>query len=113
MLKENQERPMCQKCGEFHCQATGKSKLGFTKYKKLCSSCHKAKYNQSKNGRQMGYTLYKKDTCEICGFVPVNRCQLDVDHIDGDKTNSNPNNLQTLCANCHRLKTYKQKKGLK
>jgi 5-methylcytosine-specific restriction endonuclease McrA len=31
--------------------------------------------------------------------------QLDVDHIDGDHTNNELNNLQTLCANCHRLKT--------
>ena len=42
----------------------------------------------------------------MCNFVPVNPCQLDVDHIDGDNKNNNPDNLQTLCANCHRLKTY-------
>jgi 5-methylcytosine-specific restriction endonuclease McrA len=31
--------------------------------------------------------------------------QLDVDHIDGNHANDDPSNLQTLCANCHRLKT--------
>jgi 5-methylcytosine-specific restriction endonuclease McrA len=31
---------------------------------------------------------------------------LDVDHIDGDRFNNDPANLQTLCANCHRLKTH-------
>ncbi len=32
-------------------------------------------------------------------------CQLDVDHIDEDHDNNDSNNLQTLCSNCHRLKT--------
>jgi hypothetical protein len=43
--------------------------------------------------------------CEECGFVPIHPCQLDVDHMDGDKKNNNIENLKTLCANCHRLKT--------
>lgn len=44
----------------------------------------------------------------MCGFVPVLMIQLDVDHIDGDHSNNDPSNLQTLCANCHRLKTAMQ-----
>ncbi|CAL9981083.1 HNH endonuclease [Vibrio phage D69] len=27
-------------------------------------------------------------------------------HIDGNHSNNSIDNLQTLCANCHRLKTY-------
>ena len=46
-----------------------------------------------------------KGTCERCGFIPEDKCQLDVDHIDGDNSNSDPDNYMTLCANCHRLKT--------
>ena len=52
------------------------------------------------------YTLHKKGHCELCGFVPKHPVQLDVDHIDGDKKNADPSNLMTLCANCHRLKTW-------
>jgi len=37
--------------------------------------------------------------------MPQDICQLDVDHIDGNHKNNEINNLQTLCANCHRLKT--------
>lgn len=51
------------------------------------------------------YRRFKKNQCESCGFVAIDPCQLDVDHIDGINTNDDPNNLQTLCANCHRLKT--------
>lgn len=41
----------------------------------------------------------KLDSCVKCGFRG-HPCQLDVDH-----RNNDPVNLQTLCANCHRLKT--------
>lgn len=51
------------------------------------------------------YRKYKGDTCSKCGFVPEHPCQLDVDHIDEDHANNDPSNLQTLCSNCHRLKT--------
>jgi Homing endonuclease associated repeat len=41
--------------------------------------------------------------CERCGFVPEHQCQLDVHHLDGDHDNNSSSNVQTLCANCHRL----------
>ena len=52
-----------------------------------------------------GYKRHKKDACELCGFVAKHSAQLDVDHIDGNGANNDLSNLQTLCANCHRLKT--------
>lgn len=55
--------------------------------------------------RNWKYRKYKKNQCEVCNFVAIDWCQLDVDHIDGDHFNDDPNNLQTLCANCHRLKS--------
>jgi len=51
----------------------------------------------------------KGPCCEVCGFIPVNRCQLDLDHVDGNRHNDDVKNLQTICANCHRLKTYMTK----
>lgn len=51
----------------------------------------------------------KKSFCEMCNFIPIHICQLDLDHKDGNKNNNSVSNLQTLCANCHRLKTYKEK----
>lgn len=48
-------------------------------------------------------------TCEHCGFNARDSCQIDVDHIDGDHKNNQKANLQALCANCHRLKTKKER----
>lgn len=58
-----------------------------------------------KNERERYRHRRKKGTvCAKCGFRGQ-RCQMDVDHIDGDWRNDVPENWQTLCANCHRLKT--------
>lgn len=51
------------------------------------------------------HVQYKKDKCGKCNFIPIHSIQLDVDHIDGNHKNNEISNLQTLCANCHRLKT--------
>ena len=56
--------------------------------------------------RKRPYRAFVKDQCERCGFIPEHLCQLDVDHKDADHKNNAPENLQTLCANCHRLKTF-------
>ena len=42
----------------------------------------------------------------MCGFIPTVPSQMDIDHIDGNHNNNDKSNLQVLCANCHRLKTY-------
>jgi hypothetical protein len=63
-------------------------------YRVLCSTCHK-------QGQRT-----KKTYCEHCGFVALHKVQLDIDHIDGNKANHAKENIQTLCANCHRLKTH-------
>ena len=52
------------------------------------------------------YRRYKGNICERCGFVPENPCQLDVHHVDENHENNEQSNLQTLCANCHRLVTF-------
>ena len=41
--------------------------------------------------------------CTACAFVARHRSQFDVHHINGDHSDNRPENLVTLCANCHRL----------
>ena len=96
----------CSICG------TIRVKLRDSKKKKLnskwrCSTPHKAANIRF----SYPYRLSKKNYCERCNFIPENPCQLDVDHIDGNNKNNALENLQTLCANCHRLKTYLNKDG--
>lgn len=87
-----------------------------------CASCGRVKLKKKQSGyrckisearwkyagkrKDTSYQLYKESTCSKCGFVPVDSCQLDVDHIDNNKDNNERSNLQTLCANCHRLKSH-------
>lgn len=56
----------------------------------------------------------KKDYCENidgrlgfkCTTTILGPYQLQLDHIDGDRYNNDPNNHQTLCACCHAYKTH-------
>jgi len=94
------ERGLCVECEKRPQKSKGK-KNGQTIYKPRCQRCDQLKFGW--NFRK--YKNYKKDFCESCNFKPLHTCQLDVDHIDGNRKNNKPENLQTLCANCHRLKT--------
>lgn len=85
------DRPLC-KCGNVK-ESNGRTKSGNTIYRSSCVSCRKFTRG------------IKAGNCSRCGFIPEDMVQLDVDHIDGDRSNNDPSNLQTLCSNCHRLKT--------
>jgi 5-methylcytosine-specific restriction endonuclease McrA len=51
----------------------------------------------------------KKTYCQKCLIVPRDKKELDVDHIDMDRSNNHINNLQTLCKKCHLDKTLKER----
>lgn len=99
-------------CGERPQASNGKGK-----FKAVCGPCRKKRwypeYNKAVDLAKRPWRRHVKDRCERCGFVPEHPCQLDVDHIDGNNGNNDPSNYQTLCANCHRLKTYQAKDWVK
>jgi hypothetical protein len=99
----NTVRGLCH-CGQ-PVRTKGKSPTGKQIWDKLCWL--------HRSHRKGNYRAHKKDYCEACGFVAIVAAQLDVDHIDGDRTNNDIDNLQTLCANCHRLKTHTNKDHLR
>ena len=92
------------------------SKDGVDYFCKRCKRLKDPRYKLKKRKLQKlkvkPYSIFKKDHCEKCPFTPTHSCQLDVDHIDGNHTNNDPSNLITLCANCHRLKTYIERNGI-
>lgn len=94
------DRPLCSICNKN--LAMKGHKPGF--FKKKCFKCSRG-YSRS---QMKVYTVdsRKGPLCERCGFIPEHACQLDVDHINGIHDDNRPDNLQTLCANCHRLKTH-------
>lgn len=43
--------------------------------------------------------------CASCAINGISTLMSDVDHIDGDTYNNDPENLQSLCRPCHSKKT--------
>jgi len=111
-ISQSEMKAICRVCGPVKI----KKKYKFTKSGDMTYRCRE-KWKQLEKTRpgkvKRPYKKHKKSFCETCGFVPQYSGQLDVDHIDGNNKNNSIGNLQTLCANCHRLKTYLNKDYLK
>lgn len=64
-------------------------------------------YTQGLSRTIKNYLLDINDyKCSSCGYNtphPDNSTILEIDHIDGDSTNNQFNNLRVLCPNCHAL----------
>lgn len=101
------------KCIEPECNNPGQHmgryrKDGSTIYRKQCAAHHALRFKL-----EGGYRIFKKKLCENidgrlgfkCTTTILDRCMLDVDHIDKNHRNDNPENLQTLCSCCHNFKT--------
>ncbi len=96
-------RPTCKICGRNPVKKKH-DRPGKVRYKTKCAAC---------DARSRGYKAARGDKCVLCGFVPEHICQLQVDHIDGNHLNNDAANLQTLCANCHALKTFRERDNFK
>jgi hypothetical protein len=86
-------RPLCG-CGT-PVEQKGRTKLGFAIWASGCGNC---KVKARKN---------KKDYCEKCGGTE----NLEIDHIDSNRSNNDITNLMTLCHKCHWAKTLEHKEG--
>jgi hypothetical protein len=109
-------KPLCPRCS-FRQREWRKDRQ---KYRPTCKLCRIPSSNAERRLRKAWKTTssskktfsnYSKlslarKVCEACRFKAQHPCQLDVDHKDGNWLNDDSANLQILCANCHRLKTF-------
>ncbi len=101
---EVEETKVCAFCGEeFGRRRMPNGTLEFRSNfaaRRFCSNACKWKgraaglFNEEHRGR---YRDYVSGACEACGAVD----ELHVHHVDGDHSNNEPVNLQTLCEKCH------------
>jgi hypothetical protein len=88
-------KPKVCGCGNLT-EKKGYDNLGRPRYRTNCGKCRYAALKQ------------KGNICANCGEQPE-RHNLDTDHIDGNRSNNHPSNLQTLCKPCHKEKTKRNK----
>jgi hypothetical protein len=87
------------------CQAEHREKLVFDKIEGGVLSLNTRQYKK--------YLIEKHgNKCMECGWCEVNQTSgkvpIELEHIDGDSSNNELNNLKLLCPNCHSLTpTYK------
>lgn len=111
--KEQPRRPRTQI--EYACLNCDRVRLGkaSANVRDFCASCTNlpevavAICGASRSGftKQRLYDLgLKNEACERCGIDSWmnNPPPLELDHIDGDRTNNWITNLAILCGNCHR-----------
>src|SRR3990167_3971097 len=101
---KKRKESICKRCGKKK-QREEKGLRKNTGY--LREKCKDCLYETSKefNEKEYIYRKFKKTECEMCGFKG-HPCQLDVNHKDMNHKNNELKNLETLCANCHRLVTF-------
>lgn len=92
--RQNFEGDICHECGINPVCSGGYSQGGSQVWKKICSTCNKARYVSP-------WLRFRGAECEMCGHVPMFLRVLHVHHRDGDKSNNEEYNLTTLCSNCH------------
>ena len=87
--------------------------VGNGNFRPVCYHCHRAQ--RGLHNYNPGVTPFvKKDYCENidgrlgskCTATIIDKCQIDMHHIDGNNKNNTLDNILSLCSNCHRCVTH-------
>ena len=121
-------------CENLAALVNNNTSTGIPEWRRWCRSCHSTRTAEKHGLRNLGeviaknagfdsfteyknsthpYRKFRKDYCENidgrlgfnCNYSVVWAGILDVDHINGDPRDHREENLQTLCKNCHSIKT--------
>lgn len=101
-------------CSYHHAERIAIELNGFSSITAFTNSRHpylkyRKDYCENKDGRlgfTCDYTGPTKEQLIEAGLGEDYMGWLQVDHIDGNHINNKEENLQTLCANCHNIKTF-------
>lgn len=93
---------ICPVCGKaFNRRLMPNGRLQTVKHFKNQTHCSRTCGNTREVLTKHGYSWrarkHLKQSCEACGYEK----KLQAHHIDQDKTNNDPDNIQTLCKHCH------------
>jgi 5-methylcytosine-specific restriction endonuclease McrA len=102
---------------ELNCYKTNQSGKGRRKrpsklipITEIIFECKHPEYQTYKLKNRLIKEGYKKNECEECGQKNVwnnKKLEMELDHIDGNRTNHVLINLKMLCPNCHsQTKTF-------
>lgn len=96
-------RPKCKNDGCDRLAVSGGKRVdGTRKFKKLCTICHKNKYEMPLNRRDRLVRKFPNLFCILCGWDkgPCDRHRIIYGKNGGQYTDGN---VISLCPNCHRL----------
>lgn len=101
MEKKQEQVKFCECCGEAMQRKRFNGRLedlSAFMNRRFCSlSCANTRTDLTKHGYSWRARKHLKKQCEACGYTRA----LQAHHIDQDKTNNEPENIQTLCKHCH------------
>jgi len=103
----NNHSPTCALpgCGNrvgYHNAGTSLKGSPIAKWKMFCSAHRNSRKHEVDNWK-MAQKCANIDAHHgfVCTATILFPEQLDINHIDGDRHNNNPKNLECLCRNCH------------
>ena len=122
----NKKYPKRGKGKKKFCKSCGKELIGAKRKNIYCGHACEKEYQtkiyiknwlegkitgtvKSGASRFIKHYLLKKSNyrCELCGWGETNlttgKVPLEIDHIDGNYKNNQPENLRVICPNCHSL----------
>ena len=115
---------VCSHCGvvKLYKKNLGKGRFQYrcrnveTANRKAQMARYIEKIRQSSEPWRLGdfhiFKYLKGDLCQRCGFVPEDKIQLQIHHLTYNRKKNKPEDIQTLCANCHMLVTKRDRRGI-